>query len=397
MGTLSQASSVVEYSVLFYYTSLAGVKMGGTDAIKLTLEKAIEDVNSGYKNSNIELRATFFCALEIKNNIVHRFKDVNRKNFQSLESYGADVLAYVGTEEEVPGLWAGQASIFTPVETHVAFLFMKAEYLNTRHILAHEIGHTLGAGHDTKMKKKYKHGATNFAWEWEQNGRNHGTIMSYAPKKENYYSSPMLQTSSGHVTGTNDADNLSTIKKNMRIFAAKGDESGKALCRSRSLLNFGGEAVTTTLPPRAPTTTPSVPTTTLPPTIPTTTPLPIARECLAISPANMCCVRHLNNSMRCNKRNIDVSTTTPQPAATTPQPTTTSPILAPEPIASTLPPKETCLEISPGNKCCVRHSNTSVRCSPRSHGSSNGVFTTSSARVGANVLLVILSGLLLAF
>jgi len=219
----------VTIDVMIAYTPAARVSQGGTAAIEAVSQLAIDEINLGLSNSLASSRLLLVDTTEV----AYTESGSLQTDFVRLigtadgymdavhaarDSAGADLVAlYVDNAQDFAGI-AQLPNASFPVEA--PFSVSLGRYAAGPYfVLAHELGHNLGGGHDPDNGSgtfSYSHGH-RVVGEFR-------TIMSYACARTAcprvlHYSNPDV-SHSGHATGTADSDNARAFDDSAHIVAA---------------------------------------------------------------------------------------------------------------------------------------------------------------------------------
>merc|ERR1711892_694903 len=237
-------TTIAEYSIRIYYTQEFAK---ATTDIPLYMDQVIAELNQGYINSKIPVRAKLFCVEATTLNDepdTHKLleKFINYKGTLEALRGSADAAALYYIRSNYCGVGAMDA--WRTGGTITAN--MKA--CNAEWVLGHEVGHNFGATHDKENANAvYPHGHGAFIKSPFL------TIMAYNKagynKFVNYYSNPEISFK-GASTGSATENNARVIKENRFGFAAVGDESGTCSLPSTSApVTTTATPVTTTAAP----------------------------------------------------------------------------------------------------------------------------------------------------
>jgi len=217
-------STIVTYSVMFYYTIEFAA---ATEDIDLYVAQVVADTNQGYINSKIPLRVKAHC-IEAANlhdiynsqDMVHKFSCYKSQK-ELLNSADAATLLISNYDN------CGRAFQNTFMVGDNWSTSTKYCALNI-HTFGHEVGHNFGCHHDKIQgpNSDYSYGLGKHI-----EGTGFRTNMAYsAPgydyswSKINYYSNPDVMYM-GVPTGTENENNARVLREHRFAFADNGDES----------------------------------------------------------------------------------------------------------------------------------------------------------------------------
>ena len=272
-------STIVEYSVKFYYTEELEADTADLDGF---LQLVIDETNQGYVNSGIPLRIKAHCPQKVAiaesgnaGQLLNALTDLNNGNYPVTRD-GADVAALIVLNLNYCGVaW------FNTINSGATFSVTAKSCATGYYSFGHEIGHNIGAHHNPDV-------ATNNAFPYgtghliEQGTASTGlrTIMAYNKAgystRVNYWSNPAVNHPlTGTPTGVAEVSNNAAVLTQQRFnLAMVGDETTGSCVNSVTttgpVSTTNGPATTapitngpTTLAPTSPRTTTTPPTTTV--------------------------------------------------------------------------------------------------------------------------------------
>ncbi len=135
------------------------------------------------------------------------------------DQYGADIVSLFVKKSNTGGNSYTMSQVVPEFEAY-AFNVVQIDNVKTRFSLGHEVGHNLGAAHDSAHVDSdsafdYSHGYITASGV--------GDVMSYAKDRRNIYSSPNVKIN-GEVVGTDEADVVRTSNE-VRFTAANWRKS----------------------------------------------------------------------------------------------------------------------------------------------------------------------------
>lgn len=217
-ATVNSAANNTPISVLVVYTPEARVAAGGTAAIQARATQAVNDANTAYQNSGVNIQLRLVYAGEVSYAESGNFyTDLYRLTLPSdgfmdevhqlRNQYQADMVSLLINNMQYCGLgWLGAAASWAD-----AYMFSTTnQYCAAYLTFAHELGHNMGANHN----KENAGGAGAYSYSYGHHLANgvYRTIMAYAPgARIPYFSNPNVPYL-GHATGVaNQADNARTL------------------------------------------------------------------------------------------------------------------------------------------------------------------------------------------
>jgi hypothetical protein len=221
--------------LLAVYTSAAANAAGGSQQIEDLIAATVEQTNQAFANSQINASIRLVDVQQVSyaesGNIdtdMNRLQNGRVATVSALrQQYGADLVTMftsAGTQagnEEI----LGEGDVLRNVgqlggNDSLAYSVVVAPSALANYTLAHELGHNLGAMHDTQNADGTGAYAYSYGWRFTGNdGTTYHDIMSYDPGQViPYYSNPDVNYD-GVPTGTAGADNALTINQTAAIVA----------------------------------------------------------------------------------------------------------------------------------------------------------------------------------
>merc|ERR1711962_483758 len=224
-------TTVVSFSVKFYYTLDFAETFEGNDQIDHYFDKLTALTNQGFINSKIPVRMKIFCIEATK------LRDIKKasKMLSTFENMKGSKGALRGSADAATLLLksystCGNALLNSwrkglTVTTQTKFCALK------HFVFGHELGHNFGCAHDRVWSRKapYKYAYGHFIGPANLDRKGYRTIQTYGKRgykqKINYYSNPDVMYK-GYPTGTEENNCARVIRENRFGMAAVGDESG---------------------------------------------------------------------------------------------------------------------------------------------------------------------------
>lgn len=205
-------------SVLVVYTPEARAAAGGTAAIQARATQAVNDANTAYQNSGVQIQLRLVYVGEVNYPESGNFyTDLYRLTLPSdgfmdevhqlRNQYQADMVSLLINNMQYCGLgWLGAAASWAD-----AYMFSTTnQYCAAYLTFAHELGHNMGANHN----KENAGGSGAYSYSYGHHLANgaYRTVMAYAPgARIPYFSNPNVSYL-GYPTGVaNQADNTQTL------------------------------------------------------------------------------------------------------------------------------------------------------------------------------------------
>ena len=224
----SDDGSIID--IMIAYTSDARASEGGTTAINKTIQAAVDEVNQGYANSGIIQRLRLVHTTEVNyaesgnsNTDLTRLQSKSDGYMDDIhtlrDQYGADIVSLFVKKSNTGGNSYTMSQVVPEFESY-AFNVVQIDNVKTRFSLGHEVGHNLGAAHDSA------HVDSDSAFDYSHGyiaASGVGDVMSYAKDRRNVYSSPNVKIN-GEVIGTDEADVVRTFNE-VRFTAANWRKS----------------------------------------------------------------------------------------------------------------------------------------------------------------------------
>ena len=223
------------FDLMIVYTAAARQDFGGTEAVELVCELAVEFANQCYANSGLPLRGRLVHTMEsdyvesgsyvtdlarLAAGTLVSAGDVA----QARDQYGADFVSLFtgpeGSSDDQAAAGRGYLNA-TPDESHAFSICLARNAFGLT--LVHEIGHNMGCAHDAANAAGLGSPAFPFSYGWRWTGTDgalYRDVMAYPPgTPEPYFSSPLV-TFQGVATGDPlQADNARTLTQNAAAFA----------------------------------------------------------------------------------------------------------------------------------------------------------------------------------
>ena len=234
-------SSLVSYSVMFYYTAeFAGV----TQDISGYIDQLLAETNQGYANSEVALEVTKHCSeaadipeVEDSVEMLTAFRYMRNTVTRLRHSADAAVLLVKDLKNSCGIAFLNQIS------TGYTLSVVQKSCALGYYSFGHELGHNMGLNHNPEVVTNHYHPLGH--GHLIQQGAGHTgyrTILAYsAPGHEhrvNYYSNPGVRHSvTGTLTGRDGvSNNAGVLIKNRIGMAAVGDEARACTLPSKSLV-----------------------------------------------------------------------------------------------------------------------------------------------------------------
>jgi hypothetical protein len=213
--------------VLALYTTFSAAAVGGEQEIRTYLDSEIANANNAYKNSNIPLALRLAAVVRVDYREAGDFAlDLHRLSTPGdgyldevpalRDTVGADLVVLVNAWTAadandrsfiVAGIATRLQDATTPAPETSAYIVL-AQSARNNYTLAHEVGHTLGAGHALGDRTDgaaapYGHGGRFKLYD----GTQVRDIMAYAPgHRIPYFSNPALQVQGAVIGDPETAD-----------------------------------------------------------------------------------------------------------------------------------------------------------------------------------------------
>jgi hypothetical protein len=175
--------------VMVVYTPLAASRAGGTTAMQNEINLAVAETNLSYANSGINQRINLVHTAEVSYNEAGSMEtDLDRLTYKSdgyldnvhdlRDTYNADIVSLIAERNDYCGIGWIMGSVSHSFEEY-AFNVVARDCLAGIYVLAHELGHNMGAGHDwyvfdlKNYPYSYNKGYVNTQARWV-------TVMAYS-------------------------------------------------------------------------------------------------------------------------------------------------------------------------------------------------------------------------
>ncbi|MHC4532099.1 MAG: reprolysin-like metallopeptidase [Planctomycetota bacterium] len=223
-GEIEGAGDVNEVDVLVVYTPAARSGAGGTTAIKALINLAVDESNTAYQQSEIDLNLRLVHVEEVNYTEssgmgldLDRLTDTNDGYIDSVHSlrdtYGADVVSMLVERNDAGGIAWVMQTLGSDFEDRAFSVVRRAQAAGYTNTFAHELGHNMGCAHDRDHTSVF--GLYEYSHGHRFDGDGGGpfiTIMSYPPGTcIRYFSNPNV-IYDGNSTGVVDSeDNARSI------------------------------------------------------------------------------------------------------------------------------------------------------------------------------------------
>merc|ERR1711973_645120 len=222
--------TIVEFSIKFYVTNQF---MESTDDIDLFVETVVVDMNVGYENSNIPVRAKVHCIEPAdiddqasSSDTLHVFNDY-KPSYAEIRG-SADAAQLLANDFEN----CGSGYTYTvPKENGHTLTTAKKSCSYGYHSSLHEVGHNFGCHHDRDNgdNSYYDYGYGWLIGPEDLDGIGYRTVLAYSNpgyhRRVNQISNPDISYN-GYPTGDAAlADNARVIRDNRFLMQKIGDES----------------------------------------------------------------------------------------------------------------------------------------------------------------------------
>jgi len=229
LGEIDQ-DTIVEFSIKFYVTNQF---MESTDDIDLFVETVVVDMNVGYENSNIPVRAKVHCIEPAdiddqasSSDTLHVFNDY-KPSYAEIRG-SADAAQLLANDFEN----CGSGYTYTvPKENGHTLTTAKKSCSYGYHSSLHEVGHNFGCHHDRDNgdNSYYDYGYGWLIGPEDLDGIGYRTVLAYSNpgyhRRVNQISNPDISYN-GYPTGDAAlADNARVIRDNRFLMQKIGDES----------------------------------------------------------------------------------------------------------------------------------------------------------------------------
>jgi len=221
---------IAEFTIMFYYTTDFAAH---TDDIELFMDTIIGDMNLGYENSNIPVRAKLHCVeaadlhdLDESRDMLHAFNDYKPSYSEIRES--ADSAQLIANNFHNCG--SGYTYTATGSSGHTLTVVKKSCAFGY-HSSLHEVGHNFGCQHDEENghNTHYEYGYGYFIGPEDLDNTGYRTAMAYRKDghatRVNYLSNPDVEYKGFPTGDARKADNARVITENRFLMADIGDES----------------------------------------------------------------------------------------------------------------------------------------------------------------------------
>lgn len=183
----SQGEGDTVVDVLVVYTPAAKARYGGTNGIEALINLAVEETNQAYQNSQVSVRLRLVHTAEVSytesgnmntdlNNITGRIDGKMDEVHSLRDTYGADLVSLFEESTDYCGLSWQMASL-NPAYATYAFSVIYTQCATGYYSFGHELGHTMGSGHDHANGG----GALYpYSYGYQEPGRLFRTVMAYS-------------------------------------------------------------------------------------------------------------------------------------------------------------------------------------------------------------------------
>lgn len=235
--------------LMVVYTRSARSRMGGSDGMAWTINRAVADTNRAFDNSGIAVSLRLVHAEEVPypesrdlyTDIV-RLSDPQDGYMDSIHSlrdrYGADLVSlFVADGGDLAGL---AFELFDTREkdndTRAFSVVMASWAADPEYTLAHELGHNFGAEHDQKNTDRPGAYGYGYGYRFRVRGTEYHDIMAYPPGITiPYFSNPLVMYQ-GVPTGSAKANSAKVI-----------NQTAPSVAKYRPTMDTGPSGTTTTL------------------------------------------------------------------------------------------------------------------------------------------------------
>ncbi len=220
--------------VMVVYTGAARLNGGGVSGMNSLIDLAIEEANTCYANSEINVRLNLVYRGELSyvetanaNTDLSRLATAGDGQLDGVHAlrnqYGADVVCLL---TETMASYAGLGYVMSPASSSFAsyaFSVVKREYAVGQFVFAHEVGHNMGCMHDRQNSTSAGASSYSYGYRFYAGGTQYRTVMAYAPGvRIPYFSNPSvsyLGSATGVASGATSADNARSINETAPVVA----------------------------------------------------------------------------------------------------------------------------------------------------------------------------------